>query len=124
MFVSLSSQCLLVNFILRPVLLSPEVFLISVENTFSRVLIPVCSWFLLACRYRGKRMRIDYCIVSDKLKDKTLSCQIHGRGIELEGKKTVFYNSIPVISLGDNFMEVLARIQWFLSFVEFVIKIW
>ncbi|KAG6478637.1 hypothetical protein ZIOFF_062080 [Zingiber officinale] len=36
-------------------------------------------------RYRGKRMRIDYFIVSEKLKDKIVACQMHGHGIELEG---------------------------------------
>ncbi|XP_042434625.1 DNA-(apurinic or apyrimidinic site) endonuclease [Zingiber officinale] len=36
-------------------------------------------------KYRGKRMRIDYFIVSEKLKDKIVACQMHGHGIELEG---------------------------------------
>lgn len=40
-------------------------------------------------KYRGKRMRIDYFIVSDKLKDRIAACEIHGHGIELEG----FYGS-------------------------------
>ncbi|XP_062203518.1 DNA-(apurinic or apyrimidinic site) endonuclease [Phragmites australis] len=40
-------------------------------------------------KYRGKRMRIDYFIVSEKLKDRIISCEMHGRGIELEG----FYGS-------------------------------
>ncbi|PIA30394.1 hypothetical protein AQUCO_05600082v1 [Aquilegia coerulea] len=40
-------------------------------------------------KYRGKRMRIDYFIVSEKLKDKIVSCEMHGQGIELEG----FYGS-------------------------------
>lgn len=40
-------------------------------------------------RYRGKRMRIDYFLVSEKLKDRIISCEIHGHGIELEG----FYGS-------------------------------
>ncbi|KAL2482670.1 DNA-(apurinic or apyrimidinic site) lyase [Forsythia ovata] len=40
-------------------------------------------------KYRGKRMRIDYFIVSEKLKDRILACEIHGQGIELEG----FYGS-------------------------------
>ncbi|CAM8932237.1 unnamed protein product [Rhodiola kirilowii] len=40
-------------------------------------------------KYRGKRMRIDYFVVSEKLKDRILSCKIHGHGIELEG----FYGS-------------------------------
>uniref|UniRef100_A0A0E0MLC7 Endonuclease/exonuclease/phosphatase domain-containing protein n=1 Tax=Oryza punctata TaxID=4537 RepID=A0A0E0MLC7_ORYPU len=40
-------------------------------------------------KYRGKRMRIDYFLVSEKLKDQIVSCDIHGRGIELEG----FYGS-------------------------------
>ncbi len=30
-------------------------------------------------------MRIDYFLVSEKLKDQIVSCDIHGRGIELEG---------------------------------------
>lgn len=37
------------------------------------------------CRYRGKRMRIDYHLVSEKLKDKIIKCEMHGQGIELEG---------------------------------------
>ncbi|KAK8928811.1 Apurinic endonuclease-redox protein [Platanthera zijinensis] len=36
-------------------------------------------------KYRGKRMRIDYFIVSEELKDKIISCDMHGHGIELEG---------------------------------------
>ncbi|TVU51700.1 hypothetical protein EJB05_03141 [Eragrostis curvula] len=40
-------------------------------------------------KYRGKRMRIDYFIVSEQLKDRIVSCEMHGRGIELEG----FYGS-------------------------------
>ncbi|KAH9624435.1 hypothetical protein KSS87_000466 [Heliosperma pusillum] len=40
-------------------------------------------------KYRGKRMRIDYFLVSEKLQDRIVSCDIHGHGIELEG----FYGS-------------------------------
>ncbi|KAJ8430702.1 hypothetical protein Cgig2_000267 [Carnegiea gigantea] len=40
-------------------------------------------------KYRGKRMRIDYFLVSEKLKGRIVSCEIHGHGIELEG----FYGS-------------------------------
>ncbi|KAK9104251.1 hypothetical protein Scep_021095 [Stephania cephalantha] len=40
-------------------------------------------------KYRGKRMRIDYFIVSEKLKDRIVACEMHGHGIELEG----FYGS-------------------------------
>nr|AAL73527.2 putative AP endonuclease [Sorghum bicolor] len=40
-------------------------------------------------RYRGKRMRIDYFLVSEQLKDRIVSCEMHGRGIELDG----FYGS-------------------------------
>ncbi|XP_072950804.1 DNA-(apurinic or apyrimidinic site) endonuclease isoform X1 [Typha angustifolia] len=40
-------------------------------------------------KYRGKRMRIDYFIVSELLKDRIVSCEMHGCGIELEG----FYGS-------------------------------
>ncbi|GAB2269729.1 DNA-(apurinic or apyrimidinic site) endonuclease [Dionaea muscipula] len=40
-------------------------------------------------KYRGKRMRIDYFLVAEKLKERIFSCQMHGRGIELEG----FYGS-------------------------------
>ncbi|RCV18521.1 hypothetical protein SETIT_3G307300v2 [Setaria italica] len=35
-------------------------------------------------KYRGKRMRIDYFIVSEQLKGRVISCEMHGRGIELE----------------------------------------
>lgn len=40
-------------------------------------------------KYRGKRMRIDYFLVSELLKDRISACNIHGHGIELEG----FYGS-------------------------------
>nr|GEZ08621.1 DNA-(apurinic or apyrimidinic site) lyase [Tanacetum cinerariifolium] len=40
-------------------------------------------------KYRGKRMRIDYHLVSEELKDKIVKCEMHGQGIELEG----FYGS-------------------------------
>ncbi|KAL9314041.1 hypothetical protein ACSQ67_019493 [Phaseolus vulgaris] len=40
-------------------------------------------------RYRGKRMRIDYFLVSEKLKERIVACEMHGHGIELEG----FYGS-------------------------------
>eukprot|EP00257_Ricinus_communis_P019707 XP_015578771.1 DNA-(apurinic or apyrimidinic site) lyase [Ricinus communis] len=40
-------------------------------------------------KYRGKRMRIDYFIVSEKLKGRIISCEMHGQGIELQG----FYGS-------------------------------
>ncbi|XP_024025028.1 DNA-(apurinic or apyrimidinic site) lyase [Morus notabilis] len=40
-------------------------------------------------KYRGKRMRIDYFLVSEKLKDRILECKMHGQGIELQG----FYGS-------------------------------
>ncbi|KAI4336264.1 hypothetical protein L6164_014810 [Bauhinia variegata] len=40
-------------------------------------------------KYRGKRMRIDYFIVSEALKEKIVSCELHGQGIELQG----FYGS-------------------------------
>ncbi|KAK7302193.1 hypothetical protein RJT34_13075 [Clitoria ternatea] len=40
-------------------------------------------------KYRGKRMRIDYFLVSEELKEKIVACEMHGYGIELEG----FYGS-------------------------------
>ncbi|KAK6123686.1 hypothetical protein DH2020_042568 [Rehmannia glutinosa] len=40
-------------------------------------------------KYRGKRMRIDYFIVSEKLQERIVACEMHGHGIELEG----FYGS-------------------------------
>ncbi|KAL1363784.1 hypothetical protein HN51_011964 [Arachis hypogaea] len=40
-------------------------------------------------KYRGKRMRIDYFLVSEKLKDRIVACEMHGHGIELQG----FYGS-------------------------------
>ncbi|ONK57579.1 uncharacterized protein A4U43_C09F1940 [Asparagus officinalis] len=40
-------------------------------------------------KYRGKRMRIDYFIVSEQLKDRIVACEMHGQGIELQG----FYGS-------------------------------
>ncbi|XP_026404827.1 DNA-(apurinic or apyrimidinic site) lyase-like isoform X2 [Papaver somniferum] len=36
-------------------------------------------------RYRGKRMRIDYFLVSETLKDRIVSCEMQVHGIELEG---------------------------------------
>ncbi|KAG9446333.1 hypothetical protein H6P81_012461 [Aristolochia fimbriata] len=36
-------------------------------------------------KYRGKRMRIDYFLVSEQLKDRIVSCEMHGKGIELQG---------------------------------------
>ncbi|XP_021762044.1 DNA-(apurinic or apyrimidinic site) lyase-like [Chenopodium quinoa] len=36
-------------------------------------------------KYRGKRMRIDYFLVSEMLKDRIISCKMHGQGIELDG---------------------------------------
>ena len=43
-------------------------------------------------RYRGKRMRIDYFLVSEQLKDRIISCEMHGRGIELDGMKLKYYH--------------------------------
>ncbi|KAJ8752002.1 hypothetical protein K2173_001028 [Erythroxylum novogranatense] len=40
-------------------------------------------------KYRGKRMRIDYFIVSEKFEERIVVCEMHGRGIELDG----FYGS-------------------------------
>ncbi|XP_038683988.1 DNA-(apurinic or apyrimidinic site) endonuclease [Tripterygium wilfordii] len=40
-------------------------------------------------KYRGKRMRIDYFIVAEELKNRIVRCEMHGHGIELEG----FYGS-------------------------------
>ncbi|KAL7191781.1 hypothetical protein ACSBR2_023787 [Camellia fascicularis] len=40
-------------------------------------------------KYRGKRMRIDYFVASEKLKDRIVACEMHGQGIELQG----FYGS-------------------------------
>ncbi|KAJ0049110.1 hypothetical protein Pint_15611 [Pistacia integerrima] len=48
---------------------------------------PIGKWF--SFRYRGKRMRIDYFIVSEELKNRIVACEMHGQGIELEG----FYGS-------------------------------
>lgn len=31
-------------------------------------------------------MRIDYFVVSEKLKDRIVACEMHGQGIELQGK--------------------------------------
>lgn len=36
-------------------------------------------------------MRIDYFIVSEKLKDKIVACEMHGHGIELEGVIRLIY---------------------------------
>eukprot|EP01018_Ginkgo_biloba_P023207 Gb_34536 [translate_table: standard] len=40
-------------------------------------------------KYRGKRMRIDYFLVSETFKNRIIASNIHGHGIELEG----FYGS-------------------------------
>ncbi|XP_017217000.2 DNA-(apurinic or apyrimidinic site) endonuclease [Daucus carota subsp. sativus] len=39
----------------------------------------------LVGKYRGKRIRIDYFIVSETLKDRIVACEMHGKGIELQG---------------------------------------
>ncbi|KAK2648042.1 hypothetical protein Ddye_015531 [Dipteronia dyeriana] len=44
-------------------------------------------------KYRGKRMRIDYFLVSEELKDRIAACEMCGRGIELEGSS----NSFPIL---------------------------
>ncbi|XP_011622431.1 DNA-(apurinic or apyrimidinic site) lyase-like [Amborella trichopoda] len=36
-------------------------------------------------KYKGKRMRIDYFLVSEKPEDKLVACEIYGKGIEIEG---------------------------------------
>jgi hypothetical protein len=36
-------------------------------------------------------MRIDYFIVSAQLKDRIIACEMHGCGIELEGKMLKYY---------------------------------
>lgn len=36
-------------------------------------------------KYRGKRMRIDYFIVSEQFKERIAACEMHGQGIELQG---------------------------------------
>jgi len=57
-----------------------------IENTF--------LWGLnklFVCRHRGKRMRIDYFIVSEKFKDRIVACEMHGQGIDLQGKIRVFF---------------------------------
>jgi exonuclease III len=36
-------------------------------------------------------MRIDYFIVSEKLKEKIVACEMHGQGIELQGKFLFLY---------------------------------
>lgn len=46
----------------------------------------------ISIRYRGKRMRIDYFLVSQKLKDRIVSCEMHGHGIELDGKSDQVYH--------------------------------
>lgn len=37
-------------------------------------------------------MRIDYFLVSEQLKDRITSCEMHGRGIELDGMKLKYYH--------------------------------
>ncbi|KAI8017293.1 DNA-(apurinic or apyrimidinic site) lyase [Camellia lanceoleosa] len=41
-------------------------------------------------KYRGKRMRIDYFVASEKLKDRIVACEMHGQGIELQAGKSGF----------------------------------
>jgi exonuclease III len=36
-------------------------------------------------------MRIDYFTVSEKLKEKIVACEMHGQGIELQGKFRFLY---------------------------------
>lgn len=35
-------------------------------------------------------MRIDYFVVSEKLKDRIVACEMHGKGIELQGASYSF----------------------------------
>jgi hypothetical protein len=37
-------------------------------------------------------MRIDYFVVSEKLKDRIVECEMHGQGIELEGASYFILN--------------------------------
>ena len=53
-------------------------------------------------------MRIDYFLVSEKLKERIVACEMHGQGIELQGK-LLFMQLILLfqllISQNGNFMK-------------------
>lgn len=51
---------------------------------------------MVSGRYRGKRMRIDYFIAAEKLKDRIVACEMHGLGIEQEGVSNSMSNITSV----------------------------
>lgn len=47
-------------------------------------------------------MRIDYFVVSEQLKERLVSCEMHGRGIELEG----MHSFLPTVNQHSIVFEV------------------
>ena len=48
-------------------------------------------------------MRIDYFLVSEALKDRIVACEIHGRGIELNG--AIYFITDPCITSHNIFLD-------------------
>lgn len=49
-------------------------------------------------------MRIDYFIVSEKMKDRIVACEMHGQGIELQGSGT-----IPSVCDFNNMLAIMLK---------------
>ncbi|KAJ6828462.1 DNA-(apurinic or apyrimidinic site) lyase [Iris pallida] len=64
-------------------------------------------------KYRGKRMRIDYFILSEQLKGRIVACKMHGQGIELKGFFAVATTAQFLLSFLISKHEI--NHQWLLS---------
>ncbi|KAI8027637.1 DNA-(apurinic or apyrimidinic site) lyase [Camellia lanceoleosa] len=78
-------------------------------------------------KYRGKRMRIDYFVASEKLKDRIVACEMHGQGIELQVLTWDCLDFQPKIYIIDFFPNlprcsifeqesILRQLQWHLLY--------
>lgn len=67
-------------------------------------------------RYRGKRMRIDYLLVSEKLKDRIVKCEMHGQGIELEGMN--IYDAFSTFHTRAHIFTFYCHISYVLTFLQ------
>lgn len=54
-------------------------------------------------------MRIDYFVVSEQLKERLVSCEMHGRGIELEG----MHSFLPTVNQHSIVFEVKSVCYFF-----------
>lgn len=55
-------------------------------------------------------MRIDYFLVSESLKERIVACEIHGHGIELEGKFLMQLVIYSVAYAKEKAVKLMARI--------------